>query len=233
MIVGIHQPNFFPWLGYFDKLNKSDVFILLDDVQFPRRGAGAYSNRVKLLISGEPRWITASIERKFQGTRNINEMILHSDVAWRSKIIKTIETNYKKTKFFDSFFPFLQNLILNPEENLALFNSKAIHSICKKLGLDTGKISKSSNLDHQGDSNQLLISLTRAIGGSTYMSGSGGASSYLDETAYSQAGITLRHQAFVHPQYSQHNSTVFQPGLSIIDPIMNLGFDETRQLLEN
>ena len=233
MLVGIHQPNFFPWLGYFDKLNKSDAFIFLDDVQFPRGGAGAYSNRVKLLISGEPRWVTASIERKFEGTRKINEMILHSDIAWRSKVIKTIETNYKRARFFDLSFPFLEDLILDPEENLSLFNSKAIQSICKKLGLDTGKISKSSNLDHQGDSNQLLISLTRAVGGSTYMSGSGGASSYLDEVAYSKAGIMLRHQAFVHPQYSQHNSTVFQPGLSIIDSIMNLGFDETRQLLEN
>ena len=233
MIVGIHQPNFFPWLGYFDKLNKSDAFIFLDDVQFPRGGAGAYSNRVKLLISGEPRWITASIERNFQGTRKINEMISHSDIAWRKKIIKTIETNYKKAGFFDSSFPFLQDLILDPEENLALFNSKVICSICKKLGLDTGKISYSSNLDHQGDSNQLLISLTRAVGGSTYMSGSGGASSYLDEAAYKKADITLKHQNFIHPQYSQHNSTVFQPGLSIIDPIMNLGFDDTRQLLES
>ena len=233
MIVGVHQPNFFPWLGYFDKLNKSDVFILLDDVQFPRGGAGAYSNRVKLFIAGESRWVTAPIERKFQGTRKINEMVLHADIAWRRKMIKTIETNYKKAKFFDLTFPFLQDLILDPEENLALFNSSAIHSICNKLGLDTGKISQSSKLEHQGDSNQLLISLTRAVGGSTYMSGSGGASSYLDETVFNEAGIMVQHQEFVHPEYFQHSSTVFQPGLSIIDAIMNLGFEGTRQILEN
>ena len=72
-VVAIHQPNFFPWLGYFDKIARSDVFIFLDDVQFPKTG-GVWSNRVKILIGGEARWSTAPIDRSFTGTRKICEM---------------------------------------------------------------------------------------------------------------------------------------------------------------
>ena len=72
-IVAIHQPNFFPWLGYFDKISKADSFVFLDDIQFPKKG-GSWSNRIKLFISGDVRWVTAAINRDYSGTRNINEM---------------------------------------------------------------------------------------------------------------------------------------------------------------
>ena len=105
MIVAIHQPNFFPWLGYFDKIARSDVFVILDDVQFPKKG-GSFSNRVKLLISAEGRWITAPIVRNYSGVRNINAMEFCSDSPWRKKIHRTVEQSYKKTPFFDDIFSF-------------------------------------------------------------------------------------------------------------------------------
>ena len=69
ILVAIHQPNFFPWLGYFDKIRRADFFILLDDVQYPKTGAGSWSNRVKVMINGEGRWLTAPVDRSFHGTR--------------------------------------------------------------------------------------------------------------------------------------------------------------------
>ena len=71
--VAIHQPNFFPWMGYFEKISRSDVFVFFDDVQFPKKG-GSWSNRVKLLVSEEARWVTAAIDRSYSGTRTIREM---------------------------------------------------------------------------------------------------------------------------------------------------------------
>jgi hypothetical protein len=62
-VVAIHQPNFLPWLGFFDKLARADVFVLLNSVQFPRTSKGTWINRVKLLVGGEARWATVPIVR--------------------------------------------------------------------------------------------------------------------------------------------------------------------------
>lgn len=96
--VAIHQPNFFPWLGYFDKIARADIFLFLDDVQFPKTG-GVWSNRVKLLIGGEARWVTAAVARNFNGTRTIREMKFLADNLWRDKVLKGLVTNYRRHPF--------------------------------------------------------------------------------------------------------------------------------------
>jgi hypothetical protein len=82
-IVAIHQPNFFPWLGYFSKIARSDTFIFLDDVQFTKRKSGSWSNRVQLLIGDRSLWATAAIDRKYQGLREIREMRFRENDIWR------------------------------------------------------------------------------------------------------------------------------------------------------
>ena len=84
----------------FQKIVKCDTFIFLDDVQFPRSGAGVNANRVKMIVSEEARWVTATIDRNFEGNRNINQMEFNGTVLWREKILKTIETNYRKQDHF-------------------------------------------------------------------------------------------------------------------------------------
>ena len=106
-IVAIHQPNFFPWIGYFDKIARCDAFVILDDVQFPKTG-GTWTNRVKLPISGEPRWVTAPINRNYSGVRKISEIEFTGNQAWRDKILKIIEFNYKKAPFYVEMFSFLR-----------------------------------------------------------------------------------------------------------------------------
>jgi len=230
MIVAIHQPNFFPWLGYFQKIVKCDAFIFLDDVQFPRSGAGVNANRVKMLVSGKARWVTASIDRNFEGSRKINQIELNNTVLWREKILKTIETNYKKAQYFDEIFPLLNKLINNPESNVSHYNSTAVLGLSEKLGIKSNKFNWSSNLPHGGNSNELLASLTKTVGGEAYLTGKG-ASAYLDENIYKVAGIQLIHQNFQHPEYVQHNSSEFVSGLSIVDALMNIGFENVTELL--
>ena len=227
-IIAIHQPNFFPWLGYFDKIVQSDAFVILDDVQFPKKG-GSWSNRVKLLLSCEARWVTAAIDRHYHGVKNINEMKFSNDNSWQEKMVKSIEINYIKSPFFSEIFSFLEPLINNSENNIADFNNKAILNICNKIGINTDKIYWSSKLPHNGVSNELLISLTKALGGNAYMCG-GGAEEYQDESIFIKSGINLMHQNFKHPKYTQHNSNEFIAGLSIIDTLMNLGVEQTRNL---
>lgn len=229
-VVSIHQPNFFPWLGYFDKIIRSDIFVLFDDVQYPKTG-GAWSNRVKLLVSGEPRWVTAAIDRNYHGTRTIREMTFLDKNPWREKILKTIEANYGRHPHYRECMTVVEPLLLNQEQNIAAYNIHAIDALCRALGIDTAKLQISSALPHTGSSNELLCSITHAVGGGAYMCG-GGADGYQDESIFVRAGIELRRQAFLHPVYPQCRHADFVPGLSVIDAVMNLGWDATAKLLE-
>ena len=227
LVVAIHQPNFFPWMGYFDKIARSDAFIFFDDVQFPKKG-GSWSNRVKLLVGEEAKWVTAPISRDYHGTREILEMSFISKTPWREKLLKTIDHNYQRHPYYSETMELVSPLLLNPEPNIAEYNIHAITTITLRLGLDTTKLKRSSELAHRGTSNELLCSLTRALDGDTYMCG-GGADGYQDETVFCEQGVTLQFQNYspsVYPQLRQEN---FIAGLSIIDAAMNLGWSALGQ----
>lgn len=220
-VVAIHQPNFLPWLGFFDKIARADVFVVMDNVQFPKKG-GTWTNRVKLLVSDRENWITAPIDRSFHGMRMINEMKLKNEIPWRDKILKTIQTNYRKAPFYSDIYPQLFNLINNPADNLCEYNIKAIYTISRIIGLDVSKMVFSSSLEADGSATDLLISIVRAVGGTSYMAG-GGSDGYQEDQKFADSGIKLIYQNFQHPVYAQFNSTEFVPGLSIVDSLMNLG----------
>lgn len=227
-IAAIHQPNFFPWLGYFDKIVRSDIFIFLDDVQFSKKG-GTWSNRMKLKVAQESKWMTAAVDRSYQGTRLVSEMRFQEDTRWKDKLLRTMEQSYSKAPFFEDGLGFFSPLIFNNESCLATYNSSAILAIAKRLGISREKFEWSSRLIHEGQSNQLLASLTRAVDCDTYMCG-GGAEGYQDEDFFENAGIQLLHQEFRHPEYPQVGGA-FQAGLSVIDAFMNIGENGVRQIL--
>jgi hypothetical protein len=228
--VAIHQPNFFPWLGYFDKLARSDVFVSLDHVQLPKTGSGTWINRVKLLIGGADRWVTAPI-RRGHGLQTILEAEFDSSTPWRRKTLASLQGSYKKAPHYAEAMAVVEPLIANPDDRVAEYNLAATRGIAAALGLDTGKIVRSSELAHQGASNELLISLTRAVGGTAYVAG-GGAGGYQQDELFAAAGVGLEYQGFSHPTYRQHGAPgEFVAGLSVIDALMNLGLSGTRELL--
>lgn len=228
-VVAIHQPNFFPWLGYFDKIARSDVFVFLDHVQFPKTG-GVWSNRVKLLVGGEARWVTAPIVRNFHGVRAISEMEFQSNNPWREKLFKSLAANYVRAPFYRETVEFIEPLILNPENNLARYNGAAVMDIAKQLGLPSEKFRWSTEIGADAQSSEMLISLTRAVGGDVYMCG-GGADGYQEDALFAAVGIKLTYQNFRHPIYPQVGMKEFFPGLSIIDALMNIGANEVRAVL--
>jgi len=228
-IVAIHQPNFFPWLGYFDKIAGSDVFVFLDDAQFPKTG-GVWSNRVKLLVAGEARWVTAAIDRSYAGTRQIREMHFLSADPWRLKILKTVESSYKKHPFYLDVMHVIEPLVLDEEKNISAYNINAIKEIVKNLDLNSCKLVSASDYEITTFSNHRLCDLTIAVNGQIYMCG-GGADGYQDESVFATRGLQLKFQDFDHPKYSQYRQTEFVPGLSIIDALMNLGWSHVGALL--
>ena len=228
-IVAIHQPNFFPWLGFFNKINKADAFIFLDHVQFSK-SQGTWSNRVKLLLNKTPTWVTAPIERNFSGVKNINDMYFQKNNPWRKKMIKTLELNYKKAPFFYEIINDISALVLNEEDNISKYNIELIKFITEKLNIPSEKFYLSSELPIIGHSNEMLISLINSVGGNIYMCG-GGADSYQDEEMFKKNFIQLTHQNFIHPVYNQINILSHENGLSILDALFNIGWNDTKKII--
>jgi hypothetical protein len=229
IVVAVHQPNFFPWLGYFDKLVRADRFVLLDNVQFSKTG-GTWSNRVRLLADDAPVWVTMPVERAYSGLRPLSEMRIDNRQPWRRKMLQTLRTYYAKAEHFDAVFPEIARLIDNGTASLVDFNREAILALSTFLNIDTTKVVLGSSLAVHGHATDLLVSTVHAVGGSTYLCG-GGSSGYLDEAAFERAGLRLVYQEYVHPAYPQGHNRQFVPGLSCIDALMHCGFAGVRALL--
>lgn len=228
-LVAIHQPNFFPWLGYFDKISRAHVFVILDNVQFQKTG-GTWSNRVMLSVGGQGRWVTAPVARSFHGVKRIDEVEFNESTPWRAQLLKTIETNYRRTPFFEEIFAWLRPVIVNETQHLCTYNVAAIRTIATALGLSVAKLTKASDLPAEGRATELLAELAKAVGGTHYLAG-GGAQSYQQDTLFEQAGLGVVYQDFQHPVYVQTGRREFVPGLSVIDALMNCGAAGTRALL--
>ncbi|MBU1695326.1 MAG: WbqC family protein [Verrucomicrobia bacterium] len=229
-IVAIHQPNFFPWLGYFAKMARVDCFVFLDNVQIPKTG-GSWVNRVKLLMNQKAGWFTLPIDRSYHGTRLITEVQIAMGAGERTSLADKVRLNYKKAPFFDEVFPVLEPLLRNPEMNLAEFNIHAASSLAIRIGFPESMFVRSSSLPSIGEvSTDRLVTIVREVGGSAYLYG-GGAVDYQENEKFDQTGLGVIAQTFAHPTYPQFNTAVFVPGLSVIDSLMNVGFAGTRELL--
>ena len=217
-LVAIHQPNFFPWLGYFDKIRRVDTFVFLDVVDFPRTGAGNWVNRVGLNVQGAARWITCPISRPGLGVA-IREVVIDDSQPWRTKLLKTLDANYRKSPRFGQAMAVIEPIVMSPERHIAAFNMSAIRSIAKELGLST-RFLLQSDLESAGKATELLVSLVQAAGGDSYLAG-GGAAGYQEDEVFGEAGLQLIYQNFVPKPYG--DPARFLPGLSVIDYLMHDG----------
>jgi WbqC-like protein len=227
-LVAIHQPNFFPWLGYFNKIALADVFVILDDVQFQKTG-GTWSNRVKMMVRGKPDWVTMPVNRSHHGVRLIREMT-SVPTRWRNDVLRTVESSYASSAHFFEVFPILSELIRTPADRLVDYNVTAVLALTERLRFDSKKFVLASSLGGYGTATDRLVSLVKAVDGTLYLAG-GGSSGYQDDTVFAAAGLGVVEQGFRHPVYAQRGAAEFTPGLSIIDALMHCGFEETRALL--
>ncbi len=200
----------------------------MDNAQFSKTG-GTWTNRVQIIVNGKPAWKTMPIVRAYHGVLSIREMRISPDPTWRSKLLRTLEHSYRRAPCFSEIFPWLATLIENPTLDVAEYNMTAIRAICEALGLRTS-IELGSSLQVEGRATELLISMVKAVGGTAYLAG-GGSAGYQEDEKFHEAGIKLIYQEFQHPTYPQLNTSAFKPGLSIIDALMNRGFEGTAGLL--
>ena len=229
--VAIHQPNFLPWLGYFDKMLRADVFIVMDNAQYVKSG-GTWSNRVKAMISGEPRWLTMPIVRNYHGLRTYGEIEIDDTGNWRTKAIKSLQAAYARTPHFREVMPLVESLLVHPTRSLVELNVNAALQILQAIGLAPRQIVFGSTLTCTGQATDLLIEMVRAVGGTTYLCG-GGAEGYQEDDKFATAGLKLQYQSFRHPEYPQRTGVPFAPGLSIVDALFWCGWAGTVDLLQH
>ena len=229
MRVAIHQPNFLPWMGYFDKIVKSDVFLFLDDVQIPKKGS-SWSNRVKVLIGGRPQWVTTPIAREngFQMLKDVS----FSEPTWQRTIEETLRMAYSRASHFEETMPLLQNIFSYETKSLCDWNINSIFEILSHLSIGLPEIHRSSDFGIQTSSTQRLVELIREVGGTTYLCGAG-SSDYLDPNLFAESNVELRYMNFKDAEYPQLNTSEFHMGLSIIDVLMMNGRTATADLLSS
>ncbi len=224
MIVGIHQPNYIPWLGYFYKIAHCDLFIFLDIVKYPDRG---YVNRVKIKNPTGAVWLTQPVPAKDRISHTIKE-ICFTDDRWRKKHINTIKGNYSQAPYFNTYFKRIEEIILDKStDRLALLNSHLIKLFMEFLDIKT-KTQFSEGVSPDGNPTDRLVTLVKNAKGTVYFSGEGGAN-YQDEENFHNNGIELQYTDFSHPVYPQLWGD-FCPGLSTLDLIFNCGPDSKKYI---
>jgi GNAT superfamily N-acetyltransferase len=228
-VVAIHQPNFFPWLGFFSKIKRCDVFVCLNHVE-NRPNDAIYTKRVAILNNNEVFWLTVPLlkPKSIEFVR-ICDMKINTTDNFKKKHLKTIEQNYKKKPFYDEVIPFVNEFYNSGEDLIALRNIQFVKSICLRLKIDAPHV-MSSDYSFSENSTELLIQLTKAVQGDVYLAG-GGAVKYQEDSKFAEAGLEVLYNNFEHPTYNQGSAQAFVKGLSIIDALMNIGFDKVSQLI--
>jgi WbqC-like protein family len=228
MTFAIHQPNFIPWLGYFSKLAAVDSMIFFDSVAISN--SKTLTSRSQILFNGNTHWLTLPIKRSGRvGQRICDVELLNFSHNWH-KTLRTIRHAYSKAKYFDIIFPYLESYEDTNFTFLSDFNCKFIETTSLKLGLNTRYLKSSSEpnlLESAELKTDYIIQTCKAFNVKKYLSGSGGSLLFLDKSKFSDANINLDFHHFNSQQYSQLNTSNFNSGLSIIDALMNCGWEKT------
>jgi hypothetical protein len=226
MQVAIHQPCFLPWLGYLDRMNRSDLFVLLDHVQFERRN---YQNRAQIRVDDEARWLTAPVVQLSQKEKIIDKRIDNPQDTgtsrwWGPNAYQTLRYAYRKAPYFDRYAPRIKQILETRHDKLVDLNQAMLDYLRECYEIDTPLV-RSSELGVEGQRSGLLLNLCKAVGAETFLGGMGGSRHYLEQQAFADAGVKIAWQQFEHPRYVQCGSATFLPGLTALDALFNCGPD--------
>ena len=225
MKIAIHQANYFPYAGFFHKINQADIFVIQDDVKFVNR-----SNRNKIISSSGYTWINIPI-KKGHKSLPIMDVKINNEISWRKINYKKICAGYNKAKFFHLYKDYFENLYNKEWKNIFDLNFETIKQVLSWLEIKV-KIVIESELGVSGQSTERLVNVCKKLGADTYISGIGGKR-YLDEKLFEKNKIILKYQNYNPIRYLQHMSKSFIPNLSIIDLLANVGSESGKLLNEN
>ena len=218
------QPSYLPWLGFFDQMQRSDIFVLYDDVAFDKNG---WRNRNRIKSADGPVWLTVPVLSKGRGGQRINETAIDNRSPWARKHLKAISQAYARAPFLGNYYRELGDLLGRPWERLVDLDVALIELICRWLGL-ARPLFRSSLLGVTGERSTRLVNLCLHFSADRYLSGNA-AKDYLDTALFERRGIDVDWQDYIHPVYRQQHGE-FIANLSILDLLFNVGDDSLRTL---
>jgi hypothetical protein len=224
LLVAIHQPTFLPWLGYLDRMLRSDLFVILDHVQFERRN---YQNRTLIRLEDEAKWLTVPVVQLSQKEKIIDKRVdnpedLSGTRWWGPNSFATLRYAYRKSKHFDDYAPRLKEIFHARWDKLLDLNMATLDFLREELQIRTPMM-RSSTLAPEGQRSELLLDICQKVGASAFHGGMGGSREYLNKDAFDAAGMGVVWQRLTHPEYPQCGAAPFIKGLSALDVLFNCG----------
>jgi len=221
MILSVHQPQYIPWLGYFDKIARSDAFVFLDHVQYKER---EFQNRNKIRTKDGWIWLTVPVITKGLGRQDIADVRIDNSVDWPKAHRESLRSWYGRAPYFKEHFPFFEELYGKRWERLIELNIHIVKYMVKEFSIHT-PIHFESALGTQGKKTDRIVEICGKLKAGTYLSGAGGKC-YLDEEKFAPCGISVICQEYSHPAYRQQfmkDEKDFMPGMSAVDLLFNEG----------
>ena len=225
MILTAHQPVYLPWMGLFHKIALADLFCYFDIVQYQKKD---YNNRNKIKTKNGELWLSVPVQSKNHLEKNVSEILIIQD-EWVKKHIKSIELNYKKTPFFDLYFPRIKSILINEsEKSLGWLNFQLLEYFLACLDINTPVV-KASDYNFKGRGSDLVLDMCIELGADKYIFGEQGKN-YADIGSFKEAGIEVYFQKYKHPICKQVGWG-FIPYMSIIDLLFNKGNESFKILM--
>jgi hypothetical protein len=219
--IALTQPNFIPWLGYFDLLDTVDCWISYDNTQVVKQSS-IVRNKI-LSASNNLSWLTASL-KKHSLKDQINKVEL-ADITWHISNSNKIRNYYRKAKFFNDYIDEIVDILKPRETLLSLYNKRIIDALSSLIGIKYDSIEASSLVANiSGDREDKILHIIEKLQPAEYYNFKKGVEmGFYSKKAFNKKGIALYKQDYIHPEYKQHHNIAFIPYLSIIDLIFNEG----------
>ncbi len=220
MIGVILQPNYIPWRGYFDLIQRSDVFVFYDDVQYDKHG---WRNRNRVKTASGTQWLTIPVSSAGCVTEKtlIKDIEIAWDRKWSSKHWATLQQSYCKSPFFVKYAPWLKSLYSARPTKLADFTIELTIAIARELGIHGKRFVRSSELGVAGERIDRLLAILQKVGADHYISGPS-AKEYIQDSNFERAGIRLEYIKYDYPAYEQLFPP-YDPQVSILDLLFMTG----------
>ncbi|CAB5083901.1 hypothetical protein D3OALGA1CA_421 [Olavius algarvensis associated proteobacterium Delta 3] len=219
MKIAIHQPEFMPWLGFFNKMKRSDRYVVFDHVQFKKR---YFENRNRIKIRNESIWITLPVRSRKKFTQPLMEVEIDNSTKWQRKMSEKIKHCYSKSRHYHPYFEVIDGIIHACKyERLIDFNMAFIDFFRGVFDIDTPLVF-SSELDvAEYQVSDLILEICKKMNAAVYLCGPSGKD-YLDLESFEKANIEIVWQQFEHPEYPQ-TGDAFIPNLSALDFVFCCG----------